>query len=349
MYPERLLRLGFTLGEVAYGVVVNTRLRWSNPRRKNCTMNSKLLTIAIPTYNRKQSLLDVLKGIEPQGHYDQYEIVVSNNCSEYDVDEWLSRNLSKEFRGLINIYNRPYNIGGSANVSFTYQLCRTRWMWLLSDDDKVMPNAISTILSDIKKMPEIAHIKYSIQGYYPLPDRLCKSFGEVLDVFVARNVQAGYGQFVFMSNNVINLEKMRTYIGLAPQYAHSAIPQLIPSVFAIKKDHVPWKVSSQCITNYEPIRTYRTIDAKLDFANIQLIDADFSEEELVKIRKMFSGFKGIRNDVEAMLGSGSSIRARLMFYRLWTGCFPLFSIRGIAFYIYYHLKALLGKNTWHRG
>lgn len=301
----------------------------------------KLLTVVMTTYNRKESLLETLRSFEVQGKFNKYKIIISNNCSNYDVGEWLKQNLSKEFLDIINIYNRPFNLGGDINVAFTHQLCETKWMWLMSDDDTVLLDSLEIVLNDIITMPEIAHIKYSIAGFPPLQDKLCNKFTEVVEAFIAPEVKAGYGQFVFMSNNIINVERVNAYIGNAPYYAHTCIPHLIPSIFAIKKDNSVWRISSKAIANYAQGKsTYVNTYVKINFVNIQLMDVDFSEDEIRKIKKMLIGFAGFKNDIKALLALKSRSKRRLLFYHFWIGNFPLFSIKGILFFIYYHAKSI---------
>ena len=285
---------------------------------------NKLLTVVITTYNRNQLLLETLKSFESQGLYDQYKILLSNNCSDYNVDEWLDKNLSKEFLDIITIFNRPYNVGGDINISFTFQLCDTKWMWLMSDDDKAMPDSIAVVLNDIIQMPDVAHIKYSIDGYARLPDKLCYRFGDVLDVFISPDTKYGYGQF----------------IGLAPYYANTCMTQLIPSIFAICKEHLQWKISSNYISNFEPYNaSYEPIYAILNFVNIQLINADLNNQDIKKLRKLFF-HRGIRQISKDLIGIRPSIKSHLLFYRLWSGNYPFLSIRGILFYLYFHYRLL---------
>ena len=63
----------------------------------------KILTIAIPTFNRKEELLKVLKAIESQGYYEYYEIIISNNKSDYNVNEWIEQNFKGTFLKLVMI------------------------------------------------------------------------------------------------------------------------------------------------------------------------------------------------------------------------------------------------------
>lgn len=86
---------------------------------------SKQLTVVITTYNRKQPLIEQLQSLERQGRFDDYSIIISNNCSDYDVDVWLDEQLSPEFRKIVSIYNRKYNVGGDINIAFTFQLVDT--------------------------------------------------------------------------------------------------------------------------------------------------------------------------------------------------------------------------------
>src|SRR5574344_1254415 len=101
-------------------------------------MNKKL-TIVITTYNRRQPLYEQLHSLEIQGQYDKYSIIVSNNCSDYDVDKWLDEKLSLDFRNIVTVHNRKYNVGSDVNIAFSFQLVETQWMWLLSDDDVTEP------------------------------------------------------------------------------------------------------------------------------------------------------------------------------------------------------------------
>ena len=56
-----------------------------------------MLSIAIPTYNRRDALLSLLKGIETLDYSPIYEVIISDNCSNYDVEAVLKENLSPDF------------------------------------------------------------------------------------------------------------------------------------------------------------------------------------------------------------------------------------------------------------
>lgn len=297
----------------------------------------KLLTVVITTYNRKQLLLETLRSFERQKLFEYYAIVISNNCSDYNIDEWLSKNLSPDFLDIITIYNRPYNVGGDVNIAFTFQLCYTKWMWIMSDDDLVNPSSLRTVLNDINRYPNVTHIKYSLDGFKALPDKTCFSFGEVLDTFLGKEIENGSGQFIFMSNNIVNITKTKDYIGKAPYYANTCVPHLIPSIFSISNDenNAVWKISSESITNCRVGNCfYDQLYAVVNLTNIPLIDADFSNEDIYKIKKLFvlSERKAI---IKSLVKVKSSKKRNILFRKILNGYYPKTTLNSILFYLYY--------------
>ena len=91
--------------------------------------NKKKLTVLIPTYNRKEPLREQLRSLEVQGLWDEYEIIISDNHSNYDVKEMINESFSADFVKIIRIERRSCNVGGDLNVSLSFQLPTTEWMW----------------------------------------------------------------------------------------------------------------------------------------------------------------------------------------------------------------------------
>ena len=67
---------------------------------KKCIMEKKgkHLTIMITTFNRRERLLRTLHQIEQQGYFEQYCILISDNCSDYDVKDMLDKEFEPPFR-----------------------------------------------------------------------------------------------------------------------------------------------------------------------------------------------------------------------------------------------------------
>lgn len=110
-----------------------------------------LLTIAIPTYNRAAFLELCLKRISEELvslSADQRMLVkvyVSNNASTDNTTEVIAQcqlNEAGEFEVVVN----PENIGGERNVAQCYTSATTPYVWVLGDDDVILPGGLSKVI-----------------------------------------------------------------------------------------------------------------------------------------------------------------------------------------------------------
>lgn len=127
-------------------------------------MSAPLLTVAIPTYNRPETLqrtLDALKASDAS----LFQVLVSDDSSTSGVEEVVKK-YQMEMPNLV--YNRnPENLGFSGNVSKLYQLATTRYVWFLCDDDTVYPTAIQEMVDSLKKHePVVALYNYTWEDSY---------------------------------------------------------------------------------------------------------------------------------------------------------------------------------------
>ena len=83
----------------------------------------KILTIAIPTYNRCAFLDKTLKHIERQ-YDDRLEIIVSDNASD-DATYDIVKSYQKKYN--INYSRNEYNIGGDANFLKCLKLAKGKF------------------------------------------------------------------------------------------------------------------------------------------------------------------------------------------------------------------------------
>ena len=107
---------------------------------------NKLLTIAIPTYNRQGYLQECLDRICPQ-LTKEVELVVRDNCSDnYDFPGFI-----KQYeKYCITFCQNKVNIGGDANIARLYEECNTPWIWVIGDDDCIRNDAVEAVLKIIK-------------------------------------------------------------------------------------------------------------------------------------------------------------------------------------------------------
>jgi glycosyltransferase involved in cell wall biosynthesis len=106
-----------------------------------------LLSICIPTFNRNNSLKNCLNSILISDKFLKdfdYEVCVSDNCSEEDVT-----NTILEFKNKLNIvFNiNSENLGFSRNAIKCISMARGKFVWMIGDDDLILPNALNKIKS----------------------------------------------------------------------------------------------------------------------------------------------------------------------------------------------------------
>ena len=107
-----------------------------------------LLTIAIPTFNRQPFLAELLECLlhQVQGLRDDlFELIVSDNCSTDNTGEVVA---AFQQRGLPGRYIRnETNLGSDSNFLQCMDLAQGQYVWVLGDDDLLVPHAIATLLS----------------------------------------------------------------------------------------------------------------------------------------------------------------------------------------------------------
>ncbi len=100
-----------------------------------------LLTIAIPTYNRSRYLAELLEVLQPQLSDElRVELLIADNASTDETPALCKRLIDG---GLACRYIRnAANIGADANFLLCFSEARGKYVWLLGDDDIVLPGAL---------------------------------------------------------------------------------------------------------------------------------------------------------------------------------------------------------------
>jgi len=120
-------------------------------------MHPPILTIAIPTYNRYETLCANITRIVPQLRSDVCLLVVDNASTDktHDLETWIEGNHPDTN---IRVVRNITNVGAGANVTRIFELVETPWVWTLMDDDPVHPDAVEGILAAIERNPTAASI-----------------------------------------------------------------------------------------------------------------------------------------------------------------------------------------------
>lgn len=213
-------------------------------------MNGKL-TIGIPTYNREKQLENQLINILKQDLSGLEEILIIDNNSNYDVEGLIVRlNCSK-----IRLVRNQFNIKMSTNMEMPFLYCKTEWLWLLSDDDEVLPNSINTVLNQLEiSSPNIGMIKFAIDRPSSMQkETIVNTLEEYIDYYYNEK-PIRRGDLVFISTNVYNISKLKKYLGLAFEFSYTYIGFWIPVFFALNDKDISLMFSAKSIVKYIPPR-----------------------------------------------------------------------------------------------
>lgn len=115
-------------------------------------MNKRLLSIAIPTWNRATYLDNALSYLLPQVNRfsREIEIIISDNCSTDNTKEIIKKYVTRYPDIDFVEFYQSENTGYYGNFKKCRELSSGKWFWLLSDNDFVNDNLISFIISTIK-------------------------------------------------------------------------------------------------------------------------------------------------------------------------------------------------------
>lgn len=127
---------------------------------------SKLLTIAIPTYNRAKLLDQQLAWLANaiKGFEEYCEILVSDNCSTDNtqgiIQKWQHQLNNVTFKS--NKHSK--NLGVMKNIMYCLSSAETQYVWTIGDDDPIQDRAIAYVINKIKQHQNLGLIFLNFSG-----------------------------------------------------------------------------------------------------------------------------------------------------------------------------------------
>lgn len=118
-----------------------------------------VLTIAIPTYNRANKLKKCIELVMREIDDKPIEVLISDNASTDNTEDVI--------RELLNIYpqlkyyRNVENLGADRNFINCYDKAQGEYIWLIGDDDMILPGALKSVLDVLKKKPVFLHLNTS--------------------------------------------------------------------------------------------------------------------------------------------------------------------------------------------
>jgi glycosyltransferase involved in cell wall biosynthesis len=126
----------------------------------------KLLTIAIPTYNRAQLLdkqlawlAEAIKGFE-----SECEIFVSDNCSPDNTQEVVKKWQSILSHVTFTYHKNTENIGVMRNIIHCLKSAKTKFVWAIGDDDPIQERAVAYTINKIKNNNDLSLLFLNFSG-----------------------------------------------------------------------------------------------------------------------------------------------------------------------------------------
>jgi len=102
-------------------------------------VESPLLSITIPTYNRRPFLQQTIEALHPQIGKD-VEILICDNCSPDDTWAYLG-----SLDSSIRLIRHETNIGAERNILACLEQARGQYVWTLCDDDLPCDDTVNQI------------------------------------------------------------------------------------------------------------------------------------------------------------------------------------------------------------
>ncbi len=133
----------------------------------------KKLIIIIPTYNRCEDLRLCLSFVMPQveAYKDNVSVYISDNAST-DVTKDVVMEYQLRYPELISYYCQPENLTASPNFDHAVHSVDSEYIYMLSDDDIIVPGFISIMLDWINKYP---YVNYFYLNQYVADEEMNKA------------------------------------------------------------------------------------------------------------------------------------------------------------------------------
>ena len=184
-------------------------------------MNYKLLTIVVPTYNRVSYLKKLLPFLasELSDFSDQVDLIVLDNASTDDTFDLIGSYLT--MRDWFNYIRHEVNIGPDLNFIKAIELSRSRFVWILSDDDCMLPGVLRSLISHLSSNDaSLVFLKnkwlLDIYGSHS-----CSSYkGSFVELSLDDFIKDVNVWMTFISSMVINRTKLLDQIEAADLYLY---------------------------------------------------------------------------------------------------------------------------------
>ena len=112
------------------------------------TYNTKL-GICIPTFKRPDQLRACVQSIIRSGRADNIPVFITDDSTD-ETNVEVIRELLADYPHIIHDRN-PENLGIDRNILKSVDICTCQYAWIMGEDDRMVPEAIPTVLAVIQQ------------------------------------------------------------------------------------------------------------------------------------------------------------------------------------------------------
>jgi glycosyltransferase involved in cell wall biosynthesis len=193
-------------------------------------MSGISLSITIPSYNRHDQLCARIAELIPQLEAG-VEVWVLDNASTPDLEQYVCDRVEGA-RSAIRFVRNPSNIGACANVCRCFEVARGDWVWLLGDDDSLLPGALRSVLEvSAGASPSDVLLKFNSTNGGQVDHE------EILDGIPALSTRCRnplfYSNLLFISSSVYRRQTMVSRLSIGYHWCFSSAPHIAMLLDAI--------------------------------------------------------------------------------------------------------------------
>jgi len=177
------------------------------------TDSTQLITILVPTYNRLERLKKLVGWLESDAfHNPEVSILISNNASRDGTRDYLE---GYAHIPNLTINQMPANCGADIHIGWLYAQVKTKFLWMICDDDLPEPGVLKDILSFLKANLEISWVQLP-HRFFGDENMLIYSSRKPETSIILDNGAEFFPQYAFegalISSNILDAKTLQSYL-----------------------------------------------------------------------------------------------------------------------------------------
>lgn len=202
-------------------------------------MSNIKLTIGIPTFNRNHTLLQTLGVLLPQLlEKKNVELLIVDNCSDIPVETSIIETYP-QIIGKVKILRNKFNVGANENILRVVENAAGEFVYVLGDDDHVLPDAVDKILDSIDKHPDAWFINFNtpLLGHQIRSSE--SSHNSLLEFIDSID---SFGQIMFISDGVFNVSSLSKGFRFGCFFQNTCAPIFVALLYSMRLNNNRGKV-----------------------------------------------------------------------------------------------------------